>query len=78
VLAQDLHPRDLDYRGFDEVSVGESLEAVLAAWDASRAAPDDRDRRARLTDEVAWFARVRRDLAVARTAGAASCLPDVR
>ncbi|HEX5054003.1 MAG TPA: hypothetical protein VFZ65_19650 [Planctomycetota bacterium] len=77
-LGAGLAERELDHVGFDQVSLAQCIEQVVAAALDDRARPGDEPTRRRLVDAVELYLDVMQETTVRRTAGAASCLPPVR
>ena len=65
---------ELRYRGFDGVTLGDSIDAVVGELPAYRALPRP-DLRAPLVREVDVYWALQDEVIVRRTAGAGSCLP---
>lgn len=69
---------ELGYVGFDQVSVAECIEQVVAAVREDRARPGSQETYRRLTRAVDLCVAATREAAIRRSAGAAPCLPPVR
>lgn len=78
LLTEQLEARDLDRVGFDGVTVTACIDDVIACETARREGPEDSRVAARLAEAIDLYVAVRQGAIVHRTAGTASCLPNVR
>lgn len=77
-LEAGLTRQELHIRGFDDATIAECIDNLIAAALDSRKQPDRPRVRARLDESADLFVAVQREAMVRRYAGAASCLPPVR
>ena len=77
-LVAGLTRQELQFVGFDQVTIAECVDHVVAATLEARRQPDDAQVRSRLSEWNALYLAARREAEVRRTAGAATCLPPVR
>jgi len=77
-LAAGLEEKELNHVGFDQVTIAQCMDDVTSAVLDTRERPRDPLVLERLSDSVALYLAARREAAVRRVAGAASCLPPMR
>jgi len=77
-LVAGLTRQELLFVGFDQVTIAECVDHVVAATLEAQRKPDDAQVRSRLSEWNALYLAARREAEVRRTAGAATCLPPVR
>lgn len=77
-LVAGLTRQELQFVGFDQVTIAECVDHVVAATLEARRQPNDAQVRSRLSEWNALYLAARREAEVRRTAGAATCLPPVR
>lgn len=77
-LGDGLTANELHHLGFDQVTIAECIDRVVAAALHDRASAGSDEARKRLLDCLDLYFAATREAAVRRSAGAASCLPDVR
>jgi len=77
-LRDGLKEGEINYVGFDQVTIAECIDQVVSAALDDRARAGSQVARRRLTESLDLYFAVMREAAVRRSAGAASCLPHVR
>jgi hypothetical protein len=77
-LEAGLPPRELLHVGFDQVSLAQCVDRVIAAFEGSRQRPGEARVRERVADAVDAYLAARHEAAVRQSAGKATCLPWVR
>lgn len=77
-LEAGLTLQELQFVGFDKVTIADCVDHIVAASFEARRQPDDPKVRSRLSEWNALYLAARREAEVRRTAGAATCLPPVR
>ncbi|HEX6811318.1 MAG TPA: hypothetical protein VF384_06825 [Planctomycetota bacterium] len=77
-LERDFGRRELRFVGFDQVSIAESIDRILAAFRDDQQRPGDPAVRARMADSADLYLTVRRESRIRRYAGTAPCLPVIR
>lgn len=77
-LRDGLTHSELSRVGFDQVTIGECIDRVVLATLDDRSGAGDPAARRRLTDSLELYFAATREAAVRRSAGAASCLPQMR
>lgn len=70
--------QELQFVGFDKVTIAECVEHIVAASFEARRQPNDPKVRSQLSEWNALYLAARREAEVRRTAGAATCLAPVR
>ena len=77
-LRDGLTHSELSRVGFDQVTIGECIDRVVRATLDDRSGAGDPAARRRLIDSLDLYFAATREAAVGRSAGAASCLPQMR
>ena len=77
-LEEGLEANEVNYRGFDQVTVAECIDRVVAAAMDDRANPDSQMARARLVESLDVYFDAKREARIHRWAGAAPCQPFLR
>jgi hypothetical protein len=77
-LRAGLTKNEINYVGFDQVTVAECIDRVVAAAMDDRSKPGSQEIRARLDESLEIYFAAIDEAAVRRTAGAAPCLPFIR
>jgi hypothetical protein len=77
-LQDGLTQSELSRLGFDQVTIGECIDRVVRATLDGRSGAGDPAARKRLTDSLELYFAATREAKVRRSAGAASCLPQMR
>lgn len=77
-LAAGLTDRELNHVGFDEVTIAQCIDRIVAAELARRGRPEDQLVLGQLDDAVGLYHAAKREAYVRRGAGAANCIPVMR
>ena len=77
-LREGLEPNDINYVGFDQITVAQCIDRVVAAAMDDRSNPGSQQARARLVESLEIYFDAKREAVIRRMAGAAPCQPYLR
>ena len=77
-LEGDVGWHDLERVGFDDVSIAQCIDNIVAALAEMRRQPADKHDEAKLSEWLDLYLGAKREALVRRHAGAANCLPYIR